>query len=357
MMQKFRMWSWSDIEPSIVPNLAAKARTYLEMRHHLSFPFAFGVGCLSFHGSRYSLQAPKLSPQIFTMASKFKFMTSHAWLLAWVGWCGLVVLAVRADDPVPAGLQVVTFQGQKFWVRTVDPHKEDLRLFWKDDQGKGLRDFTSLGKYVEGHGEHLEFAANAGMFDEHASPVGLFVQGGKEQVPLNLSDGTGNFCMKPNGVFLINRKHEAMVVESSAYAALLTPVVWATQSGPLLVHGGDIHPDFIEGSVNKKLRSGVGVRKDGTIVFAISCGLVNFYDFAHFFLHSMDCPNALYLDGVISVFYVPSMKDDGLHTFGPMFGLIENVGGVDSSSKEQEQQLLNGLQTNNTPAFQPPKNP
>lgn len=284
-------------------------------------------------------------------------MTPNAWLLAWAGWCGLATLAVCADDSVPAGLQAVTFRGQNFWIRTVDPHKEDLRLFWKDDHGNGLRDFATLERYARSQGESLIFAANAGMFDEHASPVGLLVQGGKEQVPLNLSDGTGNFCMKPNGVFLINQKHEAMVVESSAYTALLTPVIWATQSGPLLVLGGDIHPDFIAGSVNKKLRSGVGVRKDGAIVFAISCGPVNFYDFAYFFLHPMDCPNALYLDGVISAFYVPSMKDAGLHTFGPMFGVIKNLDGVTLPSKEQEQQSLDGLRTNNAPASQPPKNP
>ena len=86
--------------------------------------------------------------------------------------------------------------------------------------------------------------------------------------------------MKPNGVFLINEKHEAHVIESSTYTVLLSPAIWATQSGPLLVQGGDIHPDFIADSKNLQIRSGVGVRKDGTIVFAISASPVNFYDFA-----------------------------------------------------------------------------
>ncbi len=55
-------------------------------------------------------------------------------------------------------------------------------------------------------------------------------------------------------------------------------MTWATQSGPLLVHGGDIHPDFNANSTNKKIRSGVGVTKDGLVIFAISITPVTFYD-------------------------------------------------------------------------------
>jgi uncharacterized protein YigE (DUF2233 family) len=161
------------------------------------------------------------------------------------------------------------------------------------------------------------------MYEPDFRPVGLLVQDGNETAPLNLNDGAGNFYMKPNGVFVLNEKHEAFVVESSAYTALLTPVTWATQSGPLLVHGGAISPDFIEDSKNLQIRSGVGVRKDGVIEFAISAHPVNFYDFALLFRAKLKCPNALYLDGHISAFYVPGGKDAIPHTFGPMFGLVE----------------------------------
>jgi uncharacterized protein YigE (DUF2233 family) len=233
----------------------------------------------------------------------------------------------RADNPAsPAGvasLQTVTFRGQGFLVRTVDPRKDDLRLFWNDDQGQLLRNFTSLEKFVSAQGEHLAFAANAGMFEPDSKPVGLLMQNGVEQSPLNLNDGTGNFYLKPNGVFVINDKHEAFVVESSSYTTLLSPVVWATQSGPLLVHGGDVNPDFNVDSKNRKIRSGIGVRKDGMIVLALSQAPVTFYDFASLFLTRLKCPNALYLDGDISAFYVPGKKDPVPHSFGPMFGLVE----------------------------------
>ena len=239
--------------------------------------------------------------------------------------CGLSALTARGDAPVPPGLQAITYRGVGYWLRTVDPRKEDLRLFWGDDQGQKLHDFVGLDAYVKSKGGQLAFAANAGMFEPDSKPVGLLVEDGVEKSPLNLKDGTGNFSMKPNGVFLINEKHQALVVESSEYPALLTPAVWATQSGPMLVHGGDIHPDFIEGSKNINIRSGVGVTKDGMIFFAVSRTPVNFYDFAEFFNAKLQCPNALYLDGVISTFYVPGMKDPMPHSFGPMFGLVEKA--------------------------------
>ncbi|HEV3271897.1 MAG TPA: phosphodiester glycosidase family protein [Candidatus Methylacidiphilales bacterium] len=256
-----------------------------------------------------------------------RFNLRNIWLgrlLIGAVWCGLIPLVARADDPSPA-LQSVAFRGQSFLVRSVDPHKDDLRLFWKDDDGNLLHDFVALEKFAASKGGRLLFAANAGMFEPDFRPVGLLVQEGAEISPLNLNEGTGNFYMKPNGVFVLNEKHDALVVESSAYTALLTPVAWATQSGPLLVHGGDINADFNVDSKSRKIRSGVGVTKDGTIIFALSRAPVTFYDFAALFLTKMQCPNALYLDGDISAFHVPGMKDAVPRAFGPMFGLVEKA--------------------------------
>jgi uncharacterized protein YigE (DUF2233 family) len=244
-------------------------------------------------------------------------------LLCAVG-CGLTALVARADDPSTA-LQSVSFRGQGFVVRTVDPKKEELELFLKFDKDVYLHDFSGLETYVASKGEKLLFAANAGMFKPDSSPVGLLVLDGSEITPLDLKDGDGNFYMKPNGIFLINEKHEAHIIESSEYATLLSPAVCATQSGPLLVHGGGINPDFNADSKSLKIRSGVGVRKDGTIVFALSHGPVSFYNFASLFLDRLKCPNALYLDGDVSAFYVPGMKNTAPQSFGPMFGLVEKA--------------------------------
>ena len=44
----------------------------------------------------------------------------------------------------------------------------------------------------------------------------------------------------------------------------------ATQSGPMLVINGRLHPRFVHANVSLKQRSGVGVREPQTVVFAIS---------------------------------------------------------------------------------------
>jgi uncharacterized protein YigE (DUF2233 family) len=59
---------------------------------------------------------------------------------------------------------------------------------------------------------------------------------------------------------------------------------------------------------------------DGSVLFAISKGPVNFYDFALFFKNN-GCKNALYPDGAISQMYCPAK---GLTTNGK-FGVIIGV--------------------------------
>jgi uncharacterized protein YigE (DUF2233 family) len=217
----------------------------------------------------------------------------------------------------------VVFHNQAYFVETVNPKTDDLLLYWKDGSGRLLQNFTALEAQVRSEGNRLIFAANAGMFQPDYSPVGLLVLNGAQVSPLNLEEGTGNFYLKPNGVFALTDRHTAEVMESSSYTTFLPRVLWATQSGPLMVHHGDIHPDLIDGSANLMIRSGVGVRKDGTVVFALSKGTVNFYDFAQFFRARMKCPNALYLDGHISAFHFPGQPEKpGEHSFGPMFGLV-----------------------------------
>ena len=186
-----------------------------------------------------------------------------------------------------------------------------------------LGNFTALQKQVAAEGERLLFAANAGMFDPASRPVGLLVQNGDEKFPLNLADGPGNFYRKSNGVFAINQRHHALVVESGDYPALVPPALWATQSGPLLVYGGNINPDFMPDSKNRKIRSGVGVTKKGEVIFVLSKQPVTFYEFSELFLNHLRCPDALYLDGDISAFWTPGdVEKEGQHHFGPIIAVL-----------------------------------
>jgi prepilin-type processing-associated H-X9-DG protein len=114
------------------------------------------------------------------------------------------------------------------------------------------------------------------------------------------------------------------VVATEAYAKMNLEPDFATQSGPMLVIEGEIHPKFSETGTSFKRRNGVGMVGDHTAVFAISENAVNFYDFAIFFRDGLNCANALFLDGSVSSLYSPELgRNDQFLPLGPMVGAVE----------------------------------
>lgn len=203
--------------------------------------------------------------------------------------------------------RTIEFAGKSFDVLKVDPKKQELRLFWKDAQGKPFGSFEALQESLKVEGKTMRFAMNAGIFSEDRTPGGLHIENGSELKSLNLKEGAGNFHMKPNGVFLLGAEG-ASVVESETYSQSQESPTIATQSGPMLAINGEMHPAFREGSPNTNIRNGVGVDRQGNIWFVISNERVNFFDFASLFVKQLDCPDALYLDGAISAMYLPELE-------------------------------------------------
>jgi uncharacterized protein YigE (DUF2233 family) len=177
---------------------------------------------------------------------------------------------------------------------------------------------------LEGGAGRLLFATNAGMFDSTLKPVGLYVERGRELVHVNIKSGRGNFHMKPNGIFYISGGNAA-VAETQAFVKQRPQADLATQSGPMLVMNGRLHPRFNRGSTSLKLRSGVGVRADGKVIFAISQEAVSFDSFARLFRDGQSCTNALFLDGgSVSSLYAPTLNHSGnVLPLGPMLAVFE----------------------------------
>jgi uncharacterized protein YigE (DUF2233 family) len=124
---------------------------------------------------------------------------------------------------------------------------------------------------------------NAGMFHEDLRPVGLYIEDGAEEMRLVTRDGPGNFGLLPNGVLCISDAG-AGVIESLRFAEEAPDCRFATQSGPMLVIDGALHPRFRESSTSLNIRNGVGVSDDGQrLVLAISDEPVNFHHFARLF--------------------------------------------------------------------------
>ncbi|UTW61579.1 phosphodiester glycosidase family protein [bacterium SCSIO 12741] len=205
----------------------------------------------------------------------------------------------------------------------VNPQTEDIRLFWKDDNQKLYRSLGRLKKSLEANNQELVFAMNGGMYQPDGTPQGLFIDRGKQVKQLNrVQEAYGNFYMQPNGVFALTKDGKGIVCQSTDYDQL-NNVWYATQSGPMLVIDGQLHPKFNKGSSNVHIRNGVGVLPDGRLLFAMSKRKVNFYDMATYFKQK-GCKNALYLDGFVSRTYLPAqnwLQMDG--QFGVIIGVVK----------------------------------
>jgi len=188
-----------------------------------------------------------------------------------------------------------------FAVISINLKQEKLELFLNDEDGKPFNRLDHLAAWLKSHNRQLIFAMNAGMYQPNFSPVGLLVINGKQVSPLNQADGTGNFFLKPNGVFLVSKSKPA-IVDSVEYPTIAKGVQIATQSGPLLLRRGVIHPAFNPQSSSRLIRNGVGV-SGSNVYFVMSKQPVSFYEMAIFFRKSLRCQDALYLDGVVSSLY------------------------------------------------------
>lgn len=246
-----------------------------------------------------------------------------------------MVLAASIVSSQPALAQQCaqqTFEEARYIVCTVDVGKAGLRLFWKNVDGEPYRYFSSVARAVRDEGRTLTFAVNAGMYLSDFSPIGLYVENGRELRSVNTAEPEGslgpvpNFYKEPNGVFFLDAA-SAGILPTDEFLKRRPRVRFATQSGPMLAIQNKVNPIFIVGSTDRTRRSGVGVCGRGAVRFAISEDGVNFYDFARLFRDHLKCPNALFLDGGRGVgIYNPAMgrNDRSWHGgFGPVFGLVE----------------------------------
>ena len=235
-------------------------------------------------------------------------------------WLIALVVLTLAPSANAAACADQMFDGASYTVCEVAA-SEDLRLFHSGPDGL-LGSFSAINGLLDSSGKTLGFAMNAGMYRPDRAPVGLYIENGREVSHIVTRDGPGNFGLLPNGVFCIADGFS--VIESRKFAAAPPACRYATQSGPMLVIDGELHPDFDPASDSVNIRNGVGVSPDGMrAVFAISNQAVTFFDFARFFRDGLGLQNALFLDGSVSRLYAPGLgrKDVGL-PLGPIVGTV-----------------------------------
>jgi uncharacterized protein YigE (DUF2233 family) len=244
----------------------------------------------------------------------------------------IIALCQASGPAVAEPCRSESFESAAYIVCSFDPGMDDIRMFWGNAEGKPYNTFEALGEALKEDGKTLTFAINGGMYGDDFSPTGLYVEEGRERSPINTKTVTGepqnipNFYKKPNGVFFLTGK-AAGVTTTDAWIASPPEVMFATQSGPMLLIDGKIHPAFIEDSTDRKDRDGVGVDANGKVHFAITEDRVNFFDFARFFRDGLGCANALFLDGGSAPgIYAPELgRDDapGHGGYGPIIGVVK----------------------------------
>ncbi len=265
-------------------------------------------------------------PMIRTIAP-----ATSPWLLRFCGllalgfaWFWTGVATAQSAGPCTA----IVYDGAKYIVCSFDARRDDIRLFWKGPDNQPYSGFSRLANELAARGRVLRFAMNAGMYEANLSPVGLYIEDGHARHRADLRDGAANFHMKPNGVFYVG-DGTAGVVETQRFLAEGPKARFATQSGPMLLIDGRMHPKISPTGASAKIRNGVGVRDNWLVSFAISEEPVTFHAFAQFFRDRLSCQNALYLDGSISSLYAPSLdrRGDPLEPIGPIVAVTAPAGG------------------------------
>ena len=231
------------------------------------------------------------------------------------------LLTLLAGQAAALSCEQVEWQDARFSICRVDPVTDDLRLFHSGADGAPLGDFSRIEAQT---GRTLAFAMNAGMYHDDLRPVGYYLENGEEKMWLVTQAGPGNFGLLPNGVLCIGES-TSRVIETLAFKAEAPDCTYATQSGPMLVIDGELHPRFLPEGTSRLIRNGVGTRADGSeAVFVMSDTPVNFHLFASLFRDFLGLPQALYFDGRISRLYAPSLgRSDIGFRMGPMVGVLE----------------------------------
>lgn len=169
--------------------------------------------------------------------------------------------------------------------------------------------YRSLAAFAQTReAEDIAFAMNGGMYDEDGKPIGYFVENAERLQTLNTNDGEGNFHMKPNGVFFGSDGKWEVRTTDDFLANVTERPQFGTQSGPMLVVGGKLHPDLSHDGESRAIRNGVGVDDRGRAHFVISNAPVSFGKLARFFRDELNVKNALYLDGNVSALWNPATE-------------------------------------------------
>jgi uncharacterized protein YigE (DUF2233 family) len=230
-------------------------------------------------------------------------------------------VAITDTSYTTSDYEEAILENDSFLTYKVNPKKQNLKLYYKDDQGNVLGCIENLENWVKSKNQKLVFAMNGGMYMEGGHPLGLFIQNYKTITPINKKSFKGaNFYSKPNGVFYIDSNNVAAICKTEDFVNTGN-IKYATQSGPMMIFNGEINQVCKQNSTSTAIRNGVGILPDNDIIFVLTSIDVSFYEFMNYFKR-VGCKNALFFDGNVSKAFLP---EKNWKHYGGEFGVIVGV--------------------------------
>ena len=217
------------------------------------------------------------------------------------------------------------FEGSRFTV--CDPGAGKIELIAAARTETPIRELADVELSLGERAPAVAFAMNGGMYDEDGRPIGVAIVEGRQVHAINIRKGGGNFHLMPNGVFEVRRDGRAAIVTSDKWRPS-PDIRLATQSGPMLVIDGKLHPSFSPDGTSRYVRNGVGIAPGGRPLFVISSDAVSLGKFARFFRDRLKCRNALFLDGAVSALWDPAAgRRDVTKPLGPIIVAFKRPSG------------------------------
>jgi uncharacterized protein YigE (DUF2233 family) len=216
----------------------------------------------------------------------------------------------------PSACREVVFEDVPLTHCIADPAQHRIAMA---NLGADKQPFGSLSAFgASADAATIAFAMNGGMYGDDLKAVGYYVENGQRLKELNRGEGDGNFYLKPNGVFFGSGGKWQVLGSNTFFNTVGDRPQFGTQSGPLLVVDGKLHPEIQDNGPSRAIRNGVGVDGAGKAHFVISGGPVSFGQLARYFRDEVKVKNALYLDGQVSSLWDPATGRQDQGRVGPI---------------------------------------
>lgn len=211
----------------------------------------------------------------------------------------------------------VEFEGVPLTHCIANPTRHRIRTALANDDGEVFGSLDSFSQTVDQ--ANIAFAVNAGEFERGGRPIGYYVEEAERLVELDREDGSGNFYLKPNGVFYGTGGAWEIRETDRFYSTVGARPEFGTQSGPMLVINGELHPEIQDNGPSRAIRNGVGIDAEGRAHFVLSEAPLSFGQLARFYRDELETRNALYLDSNVSSLWDPATaRLDTDASLGPM---------------------------------------